>query len=323
MPRARTTLTAAALLAAGLGLPSAPAVAAGDPAKELPVAGCFTVTDTKGDAQASVLVAQAKLPYDADLDILGLTLRTTATSLVGYVKVADLAAGPASTDGHRYSLNFTFNGHVFSASGSAYKNGTGGIRDGLAQTGQAGGVTALGVDVPSLTAVPPALDKGFVDSGLKVTFDVAKDVVVFDLPIADITKYGGKAFGGTVTNVDARSTIDMYALGSIADTTNADNTQTTDPKKVYASGDNRCFPTRLALSVAKFPARRNVTAKLTMGGVALPGELVTFYVNNRKHSTARTAADGTAVLKNVKPGYAVKAVHSGPGYLGSTAATKV
>lgn len=325
MSRVRTSLTAAAILASGLASTgAAPATAAGDPVKELPVAGCLTLPDGPADAQPAVLLAQARLPNDPDLDITGLTLRTTATSLVGYIKVTDLAAGPSSTDGHRFSINFTFNGHVFSLSGSAFKNGTGAIRDGLATTGQAGKTTQLGVDVPSLTAVPPALDKGFVASGLKVTFDQANNYVVMELPLADLAKYGDKPFNGVITNLDARSAIDLYAISSIADTTTEGNTQTAPATAKWTVGDNKCFPTRLALSVTKFPATRTVTAKLTTAsGAPLAGELVTFYLNNKKHSAVRTASNGTAVLKNVKPGYTVKAVFAGAGYGGSTATKKV
>lgn len=325
MSRVRTSLTVAAILASGLASTgAAPAAAAGDPAKELPAAGCQTLADGPADAQPAVVLAAAKLPNDPDLDILGLTLRTTATSLVGYIKVTDLAAGPSSTDGHRYSINFTFNGHVFSLSGSAFKNGTGAVRDGLSQTGQAGKTTQLGIDVPSLTAVPPVLAKGFVESGLKVTFDQTGNYVVMELPLADVAKYGGKPFSGLVTNLDARSAIDLYAISSIADTTTPENAGTAPLTSKWTAGDNRCFPSRLALSVAKLPATRTVTAKLTTAsGAPLAGETVTFYLNGKRYSAVRTAANGTAVLKNVKPGFTVKAVFAGAGYGGSTASKKV
>lgn len=322
--RTRSALALAAALAAGLGTTTGAAPAVADVSKELPAAGCHTVADATGDAHVN---NNKNVPSDPDLDIQSLTLRTTSTALVGYIKVTDLKNGPAYTDGHRFTIDFTFNGHVFSASGSAYKNGTGVIRDTLAETGQAAPVIALGVDVPSLTALPPATDKGFKPTGLKVTFDQAKDYVVMELPIADITKYGGKAFGGTITNVDARTTIDNYAVGTIADTTNPENTQTTDPKVAWTVGDNKCFtvPTKLALSVRKFPASRTVTAKLTTAtGQALGGKSVVFYLNGKKHTTRKTAANGTAVLTNVKPGMTVKAQFlPATGYAGSVAQTKV
>lgn len=323
LARLRASVAAAAMVAAGLGATTAgPATAHEN--KEWPAAGCQTISDAAGDAHVN---NTTQIPSDPDLDITGVALRSTGESLMAYIKVSDLKAGPSTTDGHRFTLDFTFNGHVFSASGSAYKNGTGVIRDTLAETGQAGGTTALGVDVPSLTAVPPATDKGFKESGLHVTFDQTRDYVVVDLPIADIVKYGGKAFTGRITNVDARSTIDNYAVGTIADTTNPNNTQTTDPKVAWTVGDNKCFTvaTKLALSVKKYVSTRTVTAKLTTAtGQALPGKSVVFYLNGRKHSTVKTAANGTAVLKNVKPGYTVKAQFAAvSGYLGSTAQTKV
>jgi hypothetical protein len=322
--RLRAALAGAAVVAAGLGTTTGAGTAAADPATEFPAAGCSTFADPKDDAKLNN-VAQG--PNDPDLDIEALTLRTTATSLLAYIKVADLAKGPMTTDGHRYSLNFTFNGHVFSASGSSFKNGTGAIRDGLAQTGQAGKTVQLGVDVPSLTAVPPKTEKGFKDSGLKVTFDQTANYVVIDLPIADITKYGGAPFGGTITAVDARATIDNYAVSTSVDTTNPANSGTAPATAKWLVGDNKCFsvPTRLALSVTKFAASRNVTAKLTTAaGQALGGKSVVFYLNGKKASTLKTAADGTAVLKNVKPGMTVKAEFLAvPGYAGTSAQRKV
>jgi hypothetical protein len=321
--RTRASLAAAAMVAAALGATTAGPATAHE-VKEFPAAGCQTISDAAGDAHVN---NTAQVPNDPDLDITGLTLRLSEGELIGYIKVSDLKAGPATTDGHRFTLDFTFNGHVFSASGSHYKNGTGVIRDTLAETGQAGGTTALGVDVPSLTAVPPATDKGFKESGLHVTFDETRDYVILQLPVADIAKYGGKAFTGTITNVDARSTVDNYAVGTIADTTNASNSQTTDPKVAWTVGDNKCFTvaTRLALSVKKFVSSRTVTAKLTTAtGQAVAGKPVVFSLNGRKYATVKTAADGTAVLKNVKPGTTVKAQFAAvSGYLGSTAQTKV
>ncbi len=311
---AATTLAAVTL---------SPAFAA-DPAKELPATGCATLTDAAGDAHVN---NTSQIPNDSDLDIVALTLRTTSTALVAYVKVTDLQAGPSTTDGHRFTVDFTFGSHVFSASGSAYKNGTGAIRDGLAQTGQAGHTTQLGVDVPSLTAIPPVVDKGFKTSGLAVTFDKDTNYVVMSLPIADIVKYGGRAFTGKLTNIDARSTIDNYAVGTIADTTNEKNSQTTNPKAAWNVGDNRCFTvaTRIALSVAKYPALRNVTAKLTTAtGQALAGKNIVFYLNGKKYATLKTSSNGTATIKNIKPGYAVKAQYVGDsGYLGCAATTKI
>jgi hypothetical protein len=323
--RTRAALTAAAVTTTVLGsLLSAGSAADGDPATERPAAGCQTFVDPPNDAHPN---NTSQVPYDADLDITSLTLRTTASALVAYVKVADLQNGPASTDGHRYTLDFTFGGHVFSASGSAYKNNTGAIRDGLAQSGQAGHTTQLGVDVPSLTATPPQADKGFKESGLKVTFDTAGNWVVMVLPIADVVKYGGTAFTGKLTAVDAKATVDNYAVSTVADTTNTDNSPTADAKSVWDIGDNKCFAvgTKIALSVVKFPASRNVTAKLTTaGGQALAGKTITFLVNGKRYATAKTGSNGAATIKNVKPGYTVTAQFAAAsGYLASSASKKV
>jgi hypothetical protein len=224
----------AAGLVAGLGPLALTAHAAGTAATAYPKAGCFTLSDPKGDAKFD-----GQAPNDPDMDILGVAFESTKTDLIAFAKVDKLAAGPQATDGHRYTFDFTFNGHVFSAAGSSYSHGTGAIRDGLAQTNEAGHTTQLGVDVPSLTAIPPAVDKGFKTSGLKITFDVAKSWVVFDLPIADIQKYGGAKFGGILTAVDVKSAYDSYAVSSQVDSSAVANAAaSTDMWKV---GANTCF----------------------------------------------------------------------------------
>jgi hypothetical protein len=323
--RTRTALALATLTVATYGSAFSPGSADADPAKELPAAGCQTFSDPAGDSHFDNV---AQVPTDPDLDITALTLRTTPSALVAYVKVADLQTGPANADGHRYTLHFTIGGHVFSASGSAYKNGTGTVRDTLAGTGQAGHTTQLGVDVPSLTALPPAVDKGFKESGLKVTFDTVANYVVLTLPIADIVKYdGGVPFTGKLTAVDAQATVDEYAISTVADTTNASNAPTAAPTTTWDIGDNKCFAvaTRLALSVTKLPATRNVTAKLTTAaGQAIAGKAVTFLLNGKRFATRTTSGTGTATITNVKPGYTVTAQFAGAsGYLASSVSKKV
>ncbi|MDQ1705181.1 MAG: hypothetical protein QOF18_1547, partial [Frankiaceae bacterium] len=189
---------------------------------------------------------------------------------------------------------------------SDYANGSGQIREGLAQTGQAGHVTQLGVDVPSLTAIPPATDKGFKDSGLKVTFDYTNSWVVIDLPIADVEKYGGAKFdGSTLTAVDVKSATDAYAVSSQWDNTIKDNglPPSTDSWNV---GDNNCFgPPAATLSnvgaaTAQFTDAAAAAAKLVdIDGRPLAGKPVRFTVG-AVTVIAKTGADGVAKAA-VKP----------------------
>jgi hypothetical protein len=267
---------------------------------DYPAAGCFTLSDPKGDAQF-VVQGSVKAPNDPDLDILGVALETTDTSLKAYVKVDALSdTGPALADGHRYTLDFTFNKHVFSAAGSDYGSGTGIIRDGLAQTGQAGHTTQLGVDVPSLTAIPPQTDKGFQDSGLKFTFDYTNSWVVIDLPIADIEKYGGASFDGAgLTAVDVKSATDAYAVSSQWDTTIKDN-GLPPSADVWNVGTNTCFGppaavlTNAGVTTSQFGDTAKVSAKLTdAAGKPLAGKPVTFAVGSATAS-ATTGTDGVA-----------------------------
>lgn len=313
MLRIRASLTAAALLAAG-ALGAGPATAHEDHLHELPANGCYSISDPKGDAR---LNDASQVPNDPDLDILGLVLRTTPSALQAYVKVADLAGGPMASDGHRFFVDFTFNGHAFAMEASHYKVGSGAVRDALAATGRTAGTTQLvvdGKDVTELTA-----DRGFKASGLKATFDPAADFVLMELPFADIGRYGGRAFTGTLTNVVASSAIDHYALSSIADDT-AEGGR-------WNVGDNACFnvATKLALSVTKYPAQRTVTARLTTAtGQALAGKTLTYYVNGRRAAVVRTSSTGTAAVRNIKPGSTVRVEFAAvTGYLGTSAQKKV
>ena len=227
----------AAAMVAGLGPLAAGAHAAGSAAPAYPKAGCFTLTDPKGDARYD-----GQGPNDPDLDILGVAFESTRTDLIAFARIDKLAAGPQIGDGQRYTLDFTFHGHVFSAAASSYSHGTGAIRDGLAQTNEAGHTVQLGVDVPSVTALPPQTDKGFKTSGLKVTFNTVKSWVVFDLPIKDIVKYGGAKFTGRLAAVDVRSAYDQYAVSSQVDSSAVGNASTSTD--TWTVGTNTCFPTK-------------------------------------------------------------------------------
>lgn len=238
--RAVVAMTCAGLVAAGLPF-VAGAGAAGLPAG-YPTVGCFDYTDTAGDAHA----LNANNPNsDPDLDILGVALESTGKDLKAYIKVSKLADGPSmSTDGHRFTLTFLFNGHVFSAAGSSFANGTGAIRDGLSQTGQAGHLVQLGVDTPPISVgtglVKLAGDRGYKTSGLTFTWDKVNSWVVVDLPIADIEKYGGAKFAGKLMSVAAFSATDEYAVSSQADSTEVGNSSTYTG--VWQVGANKCWP---------------------------------------------------------------------------------
>jgi hypothetical protein len=272
---------------------------------DYPAAGCFTYSDPKGDAVLQEGPAAA--PNDPDLDILGAALETTDSSLKAYVKVDGLtAAGPAMADGHRFTVKFTFNKHTFAAAGSDYSSGSGdagsgALRDGLAQTGHAGQVDQLSVDGPALTDPTVLTSPGFVDSGLKVTFDYANSWVVFDLPLADIAKYGGAPLGGTLDAVSVISATDEYAVSSQWDSTVKDNgTTSTD---TWTAGDNKCFGppaaqlTNTGMTKVQYTDAATVAAKLTdASGAALAGQPVTFALG-KLQTTATTNSSGVATAK--------------------------
>ena len=240
--RAVVSMTCAGLVAAALPFVSA-AGAAGLPAG-YPTAGCFDFADPSGDSHW----LNGNNPSDPDLDILGLALERTATDLKAYIKVNKLGDGPsAATDGHRYTLNFVFNGHSFAAAGSAFAHGSGAIRDGLASTGQAGGTSQLSVDSPPSATDPAAITGratgglGYEKSGLTFTWDKVNSFVVVDLPIADIEKYGKAKFTGTLMAVGASAAVDDYAVSQPADSTEKGNS-TTAYTGTWTVGANKCWP---------------------------------------------------------------------------------
>jgi hypothetical protein len=303
--RACSFLLVAGLVSGGLApwlVTPASSATGTDPAKDLPRPGCVTLSDPKTDTTplmpASNLPAWP-VPNDPDLDLTSLTMRTTATELVAYLGVDKLDTGPMTTDGHRFTLDFTFNKHVFSAAASSYSNGSGALRDGLAETGQAGHVVQLGVDVPSLTAVPPATDKGFKESGLKATWDLPNNRVVLQLPIADIVKYGGAPFTGDLTALDAKTATDSYAISTQADNTNPGNASAGTAK--WRIGDNACFapPPAVLVSTGATTAQYGDKAPLavsvkTAAGAPLAGRTVTFALGGSNAVRGTSDAAGIA-----------------------------
>jgi hypothetical protein len=275
--------------------------AAGLPA-DYPSAGCFTATDPKGDAIFE------KTPDNPDLDVLGFAVETTSTSLRAYANVDKLSAsGPTYSDGHRFTLKFTFNSHVFSASGSDYGHGSGAIRDGLAQTGQAAHTTQLGIDTPAVDPTNPAFvtSKGFVDSGLKITFDYTHSWVVWDLPIADIEKYGQAKFTGDITTLGVQAQTDEYAVGSIWDSA-PDLGDDGNLPGTWTVGDNKCFGGSGAASGASTvlgyvgdthmqygDTARVAASVVDASGKPVAGAPVTFAIG-KLQTTAKTNAKGLA-----------------------------
>jgi hypothetical protein len=240
--RAVVSLACAGLVAGALPIVSG-AGAASLPAG-YPAAGCLDLTDVAGDAHA---LNPNNPNSDPDLDILGLVLQSTGKDLKAFVKVNKLGDGPsASTDGHRFTLTFRFNNHVFAAAGSSFAHGSGAIRDGLASTGQAGKSAQLSVDSPPSATDPAAITGrtngglGYKDSGLTFTWDKTNSFVVIDLPIADIEKYGGATFTGKLLSVAAYSATDTYAVSSQADSTEAKNATTYTG--TWQVGANKCWP---------------------------------------------------------------------------------
>jgi hypothetical protein len=288
----------------GSASPTASPAPGGAPAAAgAPVADCFAAKDPKGDAAVGVISGAPGLPNDPDLDLAGLTLGTAGPNLVAYLKVDKLDVGPASTDGHRFTVNFTFNKHTFALAGSAYANAQNGqLRDGLASTGQFSHVTQLSVDGKSLTDPAGRTAPGFVDSGLKYTFDTKTSTVSASLPLADVEKYGkAPVAGATFTGLYAISAADTDAVSSQADVVPDGSTASAPGKLTYAVGDNHCFAaaasagplTNVGVTKAQYGDVAAVAAKLVDAGAPVSGKTLTFALGASK-ATGVTGADGVA-----------------------------
>lgn len=319
--RTRALVAVVATLATGGLIPSllgGAHAAEADPTKEFPTLGCATVVDEKGDARP---MNQASAPVDPDLDLTSLTMRSTPTALLAYVGVDKLAAGPASFDAHRFAVDFTFNGHVFTMSGSSSTRGSHAIRDVAGNSGAVGKVIQLGVDVPPLATA--TTERGLKASGLTVNFDVPNSRVVFMLPIADIEKYGLAKFGGVLSAIAAKSQTDTGVLSSQADiTVTANGATSTD---TWTVGDNKCFTqkTAIVIAVTKVGTARAITATLSAGTTALAGQKLVVTVNGKKVATLTTNAKGLVSYKGLRAGQTVKVAFAGaPGYEASTATKK-
>ena len=300
------------ILAVALALVAAPLVrpAAARLPSDYPTVGCFTILDESGDVA------------DPDLDLLGAALKTTSTSLKAYVQVQSLRSAPRGADGHRFTFGFTFRGHRFAASGSAYAHGTRVVRDGLAHTGAVQSSTQLTVD--------GGLLPGNADTGLTVSFDTAQSWVVFDLPINDIYRYGGSWLDGQITAVDVTSALDDYATSVDVDTTNPRNGH--DSGGPWTVGDNRCFGapsarlTLLSGTNAQYGDLVSLSARLQdSSGAALASRPVSFRLGSTE-ATATTGSDGLARV-TVDPrlpagAYPLTVSFGGDGQAGATSITQ-
>lgn len=235
-PRPSSSASAAPSSAAPSASTSATATASGSAGpKDEPLANCFTFTDPAGDADPQVPLVGGTGQED-DLDIVGVTFRTTDTALKAYLEIAALDTAPAAPffDGHSFSVGFTHAAKdiVLTATESGPSTGTVG---GTANADLAG------------TAV----------------FDIATSQVIFSVPLAGVAKAAAAPFavGTQVTKTNASST----ATGPIVDGA-ADTAASEKPaEQVYTLGDNRCF----AAAATPRPSTTTVGGGQSSGGSSL------------------------------------------------------
>jgi hypothetical protein len=283
--------------------PSAPPAApVGAAPAGLPTPDCSLAKDPKGDA-----LFEGKAPNDPDLDMTSVTIGTDAKNLTAYIKVDQLSDSPMFSDGHRFYVSFTFNKHSFTMAGSNFANGEGAIRDGGSQTGQVAASTQLAVDGVTSSTDPgrfTGAGPGFVDSGLKFTFDTKNSYVIATLPIADLEKYGkAPSAGAVLSGVYANGNSDYVASAIVVDTVPDGATATAPGKLTYTVGDNHCFApaapaanplTNVGAVTAQYGDTAAVAAKLVdPSGAPVAGKAVTFTLGSSK-AVGTTGADGVA-----------------------------
>ena len=252
-------------------------------AVDAPASGCYQVTDQVGDVS------------DPDLDLVGVAFKTTSSSLRAYVRPNVLSSGPRGGDAHRFAVAFTYRGVRFTAAASGSAHGTDRLRDNPIAARTVGTRTQLYVGTGPLTTAT---------SDLTAVFDGRNSLVVLDLPIKDIARYGGApwgaGYGAELTDVVATSALDATATTFGADTTG-------DRGFRYAVGDNHCFgPAAAVLSVlsaaqSQYGDLARVTVRLTdASGRPLPGRTVRLELAGSSTS-ATTSGDGTATA-TLSPG---------------------
>ncbi len=270
MRRTRVALAVAAIAALPLCLPAA----ASSPTL-LPVTGCYTVPDIAGDIA------------DQDLDLLGLSLRTTGSSLQAYLRVSSLQTAPSMGAAHRFATSFVFRGHRFTAAATSSAHGESVVRDLPGSSQVFGGSVQLS-------------DNGVNRrSGLTASFDLTRSFVVLDIPLDDLVRYAGGPAAGLLTSVEATSAQDAFvATYGAGDTTVPAGRR--GSTSTYVLGDNGCFgPAPAVLSLpglrqAQYGDQVPVAARLVdASGRALSGRTVTFSLAGQR-TTATTAGDGLA-----------------------------
>ena len=270
MRRTPVVLAVAALTAVPLRRPASAATPT-----LLPVTGCYAVADVAGDVA------------DQDLDLLGLSLRTTGTSLQAYLRVSSLQKSPRTGTAHRFAVTFVFRGHRFSAAATSSAHGESFVRD------VPGAAQALGGSVQ-------LSDNGINrSSGLAASFDLAHSFVVLDLPLADLTRWAGGPAAGTLTTVEATSAPDAFVTTYAGGDTTVPAGRRASTS-TYVLGDNRCFgPAPAVLSLpglhgAQYGDLVPVSARLVdASGRALGGRTVVFSFAGQRQ-TATTSSDGLA-----------------------------
>ncbi len=252
-----------------------PALPTGPAPDVLPRAGCPPLfTDAKGDGTPTLFAPDA--PNEPDLDLLDVTVNTTATQIKAYLHVDKLGDKPANFQGDRFEF-------LFSTGGKNYTFAVGRVAapsDEVAadpNRGQVGGTT---------------------NAKLKPTgtFTTATNTVVIAIDRAGLDEVHGAPVGyGTVlTGVQAKTFGLQPGVSFAADTAVGAETST------LTVGYSPCFlppPAKLVATGStsvQYGDAATLSVKITNeGGAALSGKAITFSLGGRS-ATRTSNASGVA-----------------------------
>jgi hypothetical protein len=210
-------------------LAAALAAATLSPASALPAypkAGCNSLPDPAGDAWLGNVPGGQSEPT---LDITGVVFGTTRTHLNVFIRVKDLQAKPSYAPGYFWEAKFYSNGKEVTAAITDYDP------DDLAKPYDA--TVEAGVMPPRKLLYVD--DNRVVHTAMAVTFDLQRDMVTFEIPLAELKPLG--RLGPVLKAILVRSAA-AWPNGLTSGVDNSNPGGGLNGTGTWRVGDNRCFP---------------------------------------------------------------------------------
>lgn len=247
-------------------------------------ATCLDFADdgTNDGSAGSHLGVAAGAPSDDDLDIKGLALRSTDTTLEFYISVKKLGTRPTAGLGHAWEVTFTALGKNVRLDEIRYENGS---------LNSTWGSKKVFVDNKVNTTVP-----------LSVWEDTGKSFVVFTVDRAKL----GAAVGGALSDGTVLATLGLTSGTASTDSSVAADQMGVPAATPYKIGSEKCFPPPPTVTEAgpavtvQYGDTATVSATLTMDEAPIEGADLTFSIAGTS-VTRTTNEDGVATATIVPP----------------------